>query len=231
MAAPIITCPACTKKFKGKEGLEGKRIKCPLCATPFVVPGGAAEQVKAGAPEPKVKKSGGDLPIKLQEEEGTAPAAQKPQQRVTWDAADDNKDPYKLGDFDLRSRCPNCANLMASEDAVICVFCGYNTQTREWGQTVKAVAVTPGQHFLHLLPGLIFALMLVIFTYGLLFFCLELPRFVLGVSWAEWLDHESVRMWIIGISLAFMWAFATIAYRRLLINPKPKEREKQVGEN
>ncbi len=231
MAAPIITCPACTKKFKGKEGLEGKRIKCPLCATPFVVPGAASGQVKVGAADPQAKKGEGDEgPIKLQEEtEG--PASHKPQQRVSWDDADDNKDPYKLGDFDLRARCPNCANLMASEDAVICVFCGYNTQTRQWGQTIKAVAVTPGQHFLHLLPGLIFFVMFLLFTYGLLFFCLQLPRYVQDVSWADWMDHESVRFWVIAIALLFMWVFAVISYRRLLVNPKPKEREKQVGED
>src|SRR5262249_11257749 len=125
MAAPIITCPACTKKFKTKEGLEGKRIKCPLCATPFVVPA-VTEQAKAGAAKGKP---------------GDAPGTMK-QQRVTWNAEDDNSDPYKLGEFDIRPRCPNCANLMESKEAVICLFCGYNTQTREWGKTVKAMSIT-----------------------------------------------------------------------------------------
>ena len=37
--SPIITCPECRKKFKGKADLEGKKIKCPLCAKAFVVPG------------------------------------------------------------------------------------------------------------------------------------------------------------------------------------------------
>src|SRR5262245_22810317 len=108
MAAPIITCPACTKKFKGKEGLQGKRIKCPLCATPFVV---TAEQLKG---------------------KGGAKAAgqAKTHQRVTWNKEDDDSTGYQLGEFDLRARCPNCANLLESEDAIICLFCGYNTQTR-----------------------------------------------------------------------------------------------------
>src|SRR5438128_1480406 len=102
MAAPIITCPACTKKFKSKEGLEGKRIKCPLCATPFVVPAGGTDQSKAGGTDAAGKKA---------KPPGAAPATAK-NMSVTWNPEDDNRDPYKLGEFDLRPRCPNCANLM-----------------------------------------------------------------------------------------------------------------------
>lgn len=35
---PIETaCPKCTKVVKAKEELAGKRVKCPACATPFVI--------------------------------------------------------------------------------------------------------------------------------------------------------------------------------------------------
>ena len=37
-SAPAITCPRCQKKFKGKPELYGKRIRCPGCHKPFVVP-------------------------------------------------------------------------------------------------------------------------------------------------------------------------------------------------
>ena len=50
--SPIITCPECRKKFKGKGNLEGKKIKCPQCAKAFVVPGAKkvdAIQLAAGA--------------------------------------------------------------------------------------------------------------------------------------------------------------------------------------
>jgi len=202
MAAPIITCPACTKKFKTKAGLEGKRIKCPLCATPFVVPA-VADQAKA-------KPAGA----------GSASA-----QRVSWNAEDDNSDPYKLGEFDIRPRCPNCANLMESKEAVVCLFCGYNTQTREWGKTVKAMSITGSQHFMHMLPGIIFLTLLLVVMYGVLYFSLELPRYVVD-TWASFLDHESMRMWIILILLAFMWVFGVIGYKRLILNPKPAEKVK-----
>ena len=38
-------------------------------------------------------------------------------ERAGWNKEDDNQDPYKLGDFDLRTRCPNCANLMETDEA------------------------------------------------------------------------------------------------------------------
>ena len=218
MAAPVITCPACTKKFKGKDGLEGKRIKCPLCATPFVV---TSEQIKAGAPAGG--KDGG--PIKLQDEKTAAPSMMK-HQRVSWNKEDEDHTAYKLGQFDLRARCPNCANLMESEEAIICVFCGYNTQTRTWGSTVRTTSVTAGQHILHLLPGVMFFLLLIIFVVGILMFCLDLPPYVVGSSWAWVFDHESLRMWTIGISLFFMWAFGYLTVKRLVLNPKPQELEK-----
>ena len=211
MAAPIIACPACTKKFKGKEGLTGKRIKCPLCTTPFVV---TAEHLQSG-------KAKADAPVKVQADKQASAKA-----RVTWNKEDENSEGYKLGQFDLRARCPNCANLMESEEAIVCVFCGYNTQTRTWGATINAMSITGGQHFVHLIPGLSFLLLLIVFAVGLLFFCLELPPLVVG-TWAEFFDHESMRMWIIGIALAFMWAFGMLTVRRLVLNPKPKEIEKE----
>jgi hypothetical protein len=215
MAAPIITCPACTKKFKGKEGIQGKRIKCPLCSTPFVVPADGGAQVKAGP-----ATEGG---IQLKKEAPTAQA--QGHQRVVWTKEDDDGTPYKMGEFDERPRCPNCANLLEHSKAVICLYCGYNTQTREWGQTVKAMSVTGGQHFAHLLPGIFFLFMLILFIVGILFFSLELPAMVAG-TWADKLDHESVRMWTILLALMFMWAFGLLAFRRLVLNPKPKEKEK-----
>ncbi len=220
MAAPVITCPACTKKFKGKEGLEGKRIKCPLCATPFVV---TAAQLKAGGGDGKGQAKGAAA-----KPAGAAPSMAK-QQRVSWSKEDEDSTGYQLGQFDLRARCPNCANLMESEEAIICVFCGYNTQLRTWGQTVKAIGITGTQHFLHLLPGIIFLLLLITFMIGLLMFCLQLPSLVVN-TWASFFDHESMRMWTIGIALGFMWAFGMLAVRRLVFNPMPKEVEKQVGD-
>lgn len=220
MAAPIITCPACTKKFRGKEGITGKRIKCPLCATPFVVSEAVAAQAKVDADA----ESGDGPGFQLKAEEATAKPLKK--ERVTWDKEDENSNPYALGQFEDFPRCPNCANRLDHAKAVICLHCGYNTQTREWGKTVKTMGVTGAQHVAHLLPGIFFLIMLMLFIYGILFFALSLPPLVVN-TWAWFFDHESMRMWIIGLLLLFMWAFGMLAFRRLVINPKPKEKEKQ----
>jgi hypothetical protein len=219
MAAPIITCPACTKKFKGKEGITGKRIKCPLCATPFVVSEAIADQAKDEAED-----NGSDGPgFQLKADDPKAPLKKE---RVTWDKEDENSNPYALGQFEDWPRCPNCANRLEHAKAVICLYCGYNTQTREWGKTVKAMGVTGAQHFAHLLPGIFFLIMLLLFVYGILFFALNLPGLVVN-TWASFFDHESMRMWINLLLLGFMWAFGMLAFRRLVLNPKPKEIEKQ----
>src|SRR5438552_3665041 len=59
MAADVIVCPECEKRFKGKPGMEGKRVKCPACGQGFTVPGGAAAPaaaVKAKAPAKEKEK-------------------------------------------------------------------------------------------------------------------------------------------------------------------------------
>ena len=45
---------------------------------------------------------------------------------------DDEEDanPYGVTALDTAPRCPDCANEMESEDAIICLHCGYNSRTR-----------------------------------------------------------------------------------------------------
>src|SRR5262245_54886849 len=124
-AAAIITCPECTKRFKGKASLAGKKIKCPFCKEAFVVPkdiASSATGVTAMAPAKEERK-----PIRFDDE-------------------DDNPDPYAVTALDIAPRCPNCANLMADEKAFICLYCGYNTLTRTWGKTEKVVGFVPGDY-------------------------------------------------------------------------------------
>ena len=51
---------------------------------------------------------------------------------------------------------------MESEDAVVCLNCGYNTQTREQFQTRKVHDLGGGEHFIWLLPGIACALAVLI---------------------------------------------------------------------
>src|SRR5579864_2485051 len=99
--ATLITCPECRKKFKGKGDLQGKKIRCPFCKAPFTVP----EMGEAAPSKPAAK------PAKA------AKAAPKPP--AFPGEEDDNPNPYGVTELDLAPRCPNCANEMESEEAVV----------------------------------------------------------------------------------------------------------------
>jgi DNA-directed RNA polymerase subunit RPC12/RpoP len=190
---PVITCPECTKKFKGKDDVSGKRIRCPFCSKVFVVPKAAP-----------------------------APAAD-PKSRFADDDGDNN--PYGITDLDIAPRCPNCANPMADDEAFICLFCGYNTLTRELGRTEKVVAHTGGERLLYLLPGLLATTAVFLLICWLLFFSLVLPSIV-KESWAEFTDHESMRVWETVPMLSTIWALGYYAFNRLIVKPTPPAKTK-----
>jgi DNA-directed RNA polymerase subunit RPC12/RpoP len=213
--SPIITCPDCSKRFKGKENLQGKKIRCPFCSHPFVVP---LEDAAPARPGSKGKSGAAKTsPIKA----AVPPAKAKPSD----DDDEDNPNPYGVTHLDLAPRCPNCANEMESEKAVVCLHCGYNTLTRTWGATKRTYAATGGEQFMHLLPGLICATVIFLFVLGQIFYCTVFPRLVRG-SWAEFLDHESLRMWFTLIMLAICWGVGLFVFNRLVLNPKAADLSK-----
>src|SRR6516164_9291454 len=166
MASPVITCPECSKQFKGKGDLQGKKIRCPFCREPFTVP--EAEEEKP-APKPAAKKPAAKAGIKA--------ASKSAPTKPTAGEDDDNPNPYGITKLDIAPRCPNCANEMESEEAVICLYCGYNTLTRTWGKTDKVIEMTGGEHFMWLLPGLACALAIFLMVIFLILYCLVLPYY------------------------------------------------------
>ena len=130
--SPVITCPECRKKFKGKGNLEGKKIKCPLCAKAFVVPVEKVESTQTKAMDAELRA----------ETPSATPLA------FADDDEDTDVNPYGVTELDVAPRCPNCANLMADEKAFICLFCGYNTLTREVGKTEKTIGDEEASHLL-----------------------------------------------------------------------------------
>jgi DNA-directed RNA polymerase subunit RPC12/RpoP len=219
----IISCPECEKKFKGRPELKGKKVRCPACGHTFVVETIATDQVAvdSGAkPAPKAPASAKAGPAP-----GIAPEAPIPF------AADDEEDeyseanPYGVTLPDLAPRCPNCANELESADAIVCLYCGYNTQSREIGKTEKVYQTTGGEQFMWLLPGLASVLAIVLLTAFCLFFCLELPDLV-QKNWMSFLDHESMRMWITMIAMAMMWPAGYFAHKRLILQSRAPEKSK-----
>lgn len=210
--SPIITCPECKKKFKGKGNLEGKKIKCPFCAEPFVVPVTMSVQDKIAADKAAV--AGGAAP--------GAPAEQ-PRKRIVFEDEDDNPNPYGVTELDIAPRCPNCTQKMASPEAFICLNCGYNTLTREIGKTEKSISHTSGEIFSHLLPAFIVVgiIFLLILLHG--FYSLVLPGLITGD--ARWLVHESLRFWLCLIVLGLTWPLGSFAYKRIVVNTSPPEKK------
>lgn len=204
--SPVITCPECAKKFKGKGDFSGKRIRCPFCSSAFVVPASPGQSATPPSTKPPIASA--------------KPAAQAAPVAAAKANTNENPDPYGITELDTAPRCPNCANELADEKAFICLFCGYNTLTRELGKTEKSLGHTFGEHLLYLLPGLLSFSGVVTMICGLLYFSLVLPAQVLG-SWAEFLDHESMRLWLTVLVMPFMWGLGYFAFNRIVVNPTP----------
>ncbi len=203
--ALVVACPECEKKFKPKTDVRGKKIKCPFCKEPFVVPAGkGAKKEREPEPEP---------------EPAAAPAAEaKPS---IDDEFDNNPDPYGVKHKEMVPRCPNCTQEMGDHD-IICLFCGYNTLTRQWGKTEKTKGVTFGRHLLYLLPAMGSAVFAVFSILFLLFYATVAP-FILAGTWLFWLDHESMRMWTTVIVLAWVFGAGAYCFKKFIDKPKPDE--------
>src|SRR5262249_34976814 len=99
------------------------------------------------APAPAARAPAGKAPAAG----GKAPAPASKQ--VEGDDEYENPNPYEVTTLDLTPRCPHCATEFESEDAVICIGCGYNLETREHLKLVKTIENTGADQFLWLLPG------------------------------------------------------------------------------
>jgi DNA-directed RNA polymerase subunit RPC12/RpoP len=217
----VISCPECKKKFKGREDLHGKKIRCPACGESFIVKALAVDKPRSPG-TPAAPASGNSPPP------ANPPPAQKSYGRRVWNEEEEaDSKPYDVTHLDLAPRCPHCANPMANEEATVCLFCGYNTQTREEGSIKKTIQHTGGERFLWLLPGLIYVAIIIILVNADIFYCLVLPDLVKGVEWAEFVfDTEASRFWVVIPTLFIMWGLGIFAFKRLILHPVPPEKVK-----
>ena len=110
----------CGKKFAAKAEWAGKKVKCPACSNPVRIPGGKAPAAKAAA-KPKTK-------AKPKPE-----TAAEPNVAGLFDEVG-----YNVEDGSAHRKCPECRAAM-SDDAIICIDCGYNENTGKKMETYRPV--------------------------------------------------------------------------------------------
>jgi DNA-directed RNA polymerase subunit RPC12/RpoP len=228
-----IACPECEHKVKVRAEVVGKKIRCKECEHVFVarpVADKEAVSKKPAAKKPaaraeparKPAAKGAAAKTKGKEEAAVKPAAPAP--KPVTDEDDGN--PYGLTDADLAYRCPSCANEMESEDAIICLHCGYNTHTRTAVKTRKIHDTTSGDVFLWLLPGILCVVGILIWIATDLVYCLKIDDWLDPDSWTFFFAHPGIKLWLVITSLFFCYYLGKFAIKRLIINNKPPEVEK-----
>jgi hypothetical protein len=187
-------------------------------------------ETKPNKPEPKKSVDAPDVAgyafldhetalKRMQEAEAAAkPEAQAPPGgKKKGFEADDN--PYGVTTLDLTPRCPHCAKEVEEGD-IICINCGYNSETRTFGRTRKLRHVTGGDRFLWLLPGIGAILLAGIFI-GIACW------FDYVVEQGDW-EESGPRGFMIWVSIPCgLVAFFALrfAFKRLVLHPSPPEQE------
>lgn len=202
MAGTIaISCPKCEKQINAPAELEGKKIRCKECRHVFTVK--APPRAKAARPAKP------------------APAAPADD--------DESKNPYGVRDMEFLPRCPYCAKEMESEEAIICLHCGYNTRTRERIPFKKTYETTGGDRFVWLLPGILCALGVLWMIGNIVIFWTLFPKweFEYEVNWWSIFFALWARIWFSVACVFIGFFFGKFAVQRLILNPTPPEKEKK----
>src|SRR5262249_24478205 len=142
---------------------------------------------------------------------------------------DVDRNPYGITEIDLAPRCPFCAKEMESAEAIICVHCGYNTQTREMGKTVRTYANTGQETFLWLLPGILCVVAIGCLIGGICYLWLKLPDPNDPKIKEEWwtFSIRPAQVWGSIIGGLMIVGAGLFAFKRLVLNPQPPEKEKK----
>ncbi len=203
MASTItIKCPECEKQMKISAEVIGKKIRCKACGTVF--------PAKAGAPAAAAAKT----------------AAKKKPPAKTDDDDEDAK-PYAVTEDTFVPRCHQCANEMESAEAVVCLFCGYNHETREKTRMRKIREVTGWDKFKWWLPGIACVLAVIIMITGDILYCVFATDWIDQEAWYSFLSGQGVKMWIVIPTIFLIYYGAKYAIRRLVFNytvPEVEER-------
>jgi DNA-directed RNA polymerase subunit M/transcription elongation factor TFIIS len=201
MASTVtIICPECEKQLMAPTDILGKKIRCKGC--------GATFSARAAAGKDAAKPAKGAKGAKVEVEEEGA---------------------YGVTHEYMGARCPYCANAMDSDDAIICLHCGYNTQTRQFVKTRKVVDQTGMDIFLWLLPGILCALVAIGMIVFDILYCVFIDDWIDGETWyGSMLVWKGTKIWLCVISDYFIYLAAKFAVKRLAIDNKPPEIEEKL---
>jgi hypothetical protein len=232
MAGAIATsCPKCGRKVSVRAELEGKKIRCKECQAVYPVTV-AATTGKPASAEKKVNTK---------------------QAAGTKSSPTDESNPYGITGTEESHRCPVCANEMDSPEAIICLHCGFNTQTREASRTRRIHDTTGEDRFMWLLPGILCIVAVFVMLIVWLLYHFALPGWIFGDKWQQVLDrpeingsrnkaafnellgedswlsilfHYGVEVWVVVGFLFLSFLCIRFAIKRLILHPDPPEREK-----
>jgi DNA-directed RNA polymerase subunit RPC12/RpoP len=209
MATIAITCPKCENQIKVPPELEGKKIRCKECTHVFVV------KAPAGAKAAKAIKADKEAVKKAKETE-----------KAKASDGEEDANPYGVTEHDFLARCAYCAKEMESEEQVVCLNCGYNHRTRERIKTSKTLEPTGGEWFIHLLPGIICAIVLLSMIAGIVIFWTLFPRIAAENDDSWWSVFFALpgRIWNTVIALFIGFFTGKFAIKRLILHPTPPER-------
>jgi DNA-directed RNA polymerase subunit RPC12/RpoP len=234
LAGKRVRCKFCSHIFtvaarpNGKGAPEGKPAKGKTAAEPK--PGIAKPAPAAPAKAAKTKPAPETKPTKApsnrstpKEEVAEVQPADEPALPLALQGDTESKNPYQLGDVVQTSRCPQCAAEFDIEDQVVCLECGYNTQTRVRSALVKTYETTTMERIVWLLPGVVCVLV-----------ALTLVSFVafLWIIWwtvppdDEWWK-KPIKIWGGAILVFIAYLLGHFAFRRLVVHPSPPEKIKR----
>lgn len=229
----VIACPECRKQVRVSDEHVGKRVKCKECGTVYPVkkPGAAAPPAppaKAGAAKTKAAPPAPPKP------KAAPPPPPEPAKAADGGEEDDPNKYVLAAVNDTLPRCPFCAKEMESEDARICLNCGYDTRSRRRPEVKAVYEVTGGERFLWLLPGILcIVAMLGLIVWYLIFYS-NIEDWMIDSALED--EPGPPRTYYVGLGPPFMRLYhglllififvplTKFAYKRLVVNNKPQER-------
>jgi hypothetical protein len=242
-----VRCKACANAFviPANAGVATPDIPAasakPAAAKPAAkaaVPAGKA--ASPAAPPPPKKEEAPPMYAFISDEEALAQmtearSGRKDNAELKPSAARKFTDlnPYGLGEISTVPRCPHCAKEFPSPDAVICLHCGYHTQTRAHLGTKRTYENTGEDRFKWWLPGILGILICLALIGFALFLWITLPWLASGTNKDEWwtiFDGLWSRVWGTVGACFGIWFAGKLAIRRLILQPSPPELEKEFGD-